>query len=867
VPKSCMTVADLLVTVRRWRSAAVAVVPNATWSPHRLREVDVEPYALRCAEAARAAVECAAPPGADGLFSVCLVSKRPHIAGHEALTFVAARLLAFGCQRLGVHAVPPSRQVPSALYPDAERYFAGIHDGDANWRRIDTAFDRPSFARIFGRRYDRSLVCPAGALQDGGLSMADITRIWEEGRSPLPFPLMVDRYGAEPAAMLRPDGGDFDWFRSALPVGIHRIASGLVAFALRHPAVRGGYPTIVLNGHYPGLVELFAAGCFVLDAGFPAAGPPISEVRTWVVGDDNRPQLCRPGTVRRDAADGVLPLDSAAPVDSRRNVLHCSDGLVSGLIELRRILPGRTERDALPAALDDRGLTTKEIDQIVLRDPMVRIAGTERRLTAVTRGMGTAECVSTIIRLVPPVFGPSNGHSSGLGIDIVERSFAGWTRRGVDSFNLANEPPARPANGATACLAELPASTEAVGAGLLAEGRVALVVPAGGTGGRFGGYHLPEDDPRRHKALREVLQLRGGPLSPLDIRLANARHWRQATGGRLPIAIMASPTSWAALAGWVARRRETGATDIDLFRQWGGYRFDAAASSPQGRWIDAILRDDDGVPSLKPPGNLGTFTCLALAGIMQRWLAGGVRYVVFANADDVGFRLDPRVLGMLHGVAADAIVLGVPPRYRARSRRDGREISVIADAGGHYLTTDGLAGHGVCRVADEVLVTGSGEQLALTELRADRGGHLCDVEVDGHWRVGVAEHRPPAGDALLNANQFYWRLDSLARALGVEDGSDPLASVRRVVAEQPMHAERKLVRVGGRQADAVQLVQYAHTLLRGCTAVPLVSGSALGGSRRGAFLPIKDESDAVLAQVLLETLDRCGDELAFPPDG
>ncbi len=504
------------------------------------------------------------------------------------------------------------------------------------------------------------------------------------------------------------------------------------------------------------------------------------------MGHDNRPERCEPGTIRRDAADGTFPLDPGPPVDSRHNVVHCSDGLLAGERESRALLgPG-------PSALTDRlhaeGLTTEEIETIVLCDPLV----VEQPLTDATRGASLDETVRTITRFFPPVFGAANGFASGLSLTTFVREVNALTETGGDPAAYSyRDPEVR----ATTAIAP-PPEHEQAGITAIADGTVGFVIPAGGTGGRFGGYDLPETHPDRQKALVKVFHAGGKPVCALDIRMANARHWRATTGGRLPVAVMASPTSHAALAAW------TEENDAELYDQHGVYRL-----RPNGfeRWFDGVVREPDGTPSLKPPGHLGTLTCLALSGILDAWATDGIEYLAIANGDDVGFRLDPRIVGMLAADDdLDAVAAGAPW---------GAE---------------------------------------------DEGGAICEVRTGDGWRVGIAESARPdrfATPPLFSTNQFVVRVAAVRRVLGLPS-ADTVAAVREFVDRQPFYAERK--RVG--DTDALQLQQRINAVFMHLRMAAVVLSRDEPLTTRGSYAGLKRPDDVPFGQWLL---DKRADDLLF----
>jgi hypothetical protein len=542
-----------------------------------------------------------------------------------------------------------------------------------------------------------------------------------------------------------------------------------VAFALRHGRLGGGRPVIVLNGYVPGLAALFGAGTAIVEVDL--AGLSVADLRQRVVGHDNRPERCEPGTIRRDAADGLFPLDPGPPVDSRHNVVHCSDGLLAGELETRALLG--SGQGALTERLLAEGLTREEIETIVLRDPVV---GAEA-LTDATRGASLDDCVRTITHYFPPVFGAANGFASGLSLATFVREFRSPAGNPPEEIRaITTSPP--------------PPEHEAAGLAAIAGGAVAFVVPAGGTGGRFGGYGLPENHPDRQKALVRAFQVNGKAVCGLDIRLANARHWRAVTGARLPVAVMASPTNHEAITTWADD------PDLVVYRQYGVYRL---LNTGRERWFDEVLREPDGTPSLKPPGNLGALTGLALSGILDTWAAEGIEYLALANGDDVGFRLDPRIVGVLAAdPELDVVVSGVP--------------------------------------------CGPG---------ANQGGAIGEVR----GRVGIVETSAPVEDSLLyNTNQFVVRVAALRHALGLP-ADDPVAAIRHFVDKEPFHVEHK--RIGA--VDALQLQQRlpaAFTRLR-------MAAVRLTGETRGSYAALKRPADVAAGQLLLDTMSAAGNDLAL----
>jgi hypothetical protein len=745
-----------------------------------------------------------------------MVTKGPHLLDPVARTCIVARLRAFGVTVLDVRrADGRGEDLARALYPRAFRYFDHGPTVPVLWERMARRFDNDVFTTIFGHPYKQAIVRPgARVLADNGLDQAELTRIWERGRQPITRE-DLRRYGPESADLVLGGAESYAWFRGDRPIGIHRIASGLTAFALRDDRLYGGEPVIVVNGHVPGLADLFTPETWIFDLGL-TEDLSIGDVREFMVGDDSQPSRCRLGTLRRDGFERTLGgVDPALAVTSRHNLIHCSDGLLAGRMETRSLRPQRAGPDQLATELLAAGLTEDELDMIVAEDPRVRHDEPNGHLTDVTKGLGLAETVEEILRYVPPVLGASNGHADGVTRALLDHVFSG----------AAMAPPA--VSPPESWLVTPDHDDRAVGLTVVAGGQVAILSPAGGTGGRFGGYDLPENDTRRQKALAPVLDLGGRAVSALDIRLANVRYWDRSALHRMPVAVMGSATGTEALNGWRRRLDEPYRTSMCLFQQHGVYRVDRdlLAESSSRPWVDAIVRDRRGVPSRKPHGSMGLFSALVISGQFDRWAASGVKYLVMANADDVLFRLDPATIGHLErNTAVDAVVHAVPWAYSAGEG----DATVRGDAEG--WTSDR---HG------RMLATAVPEHAR----RYDRGGAL---RIRDH-RLSVAEGAWVPG-AMYSTNRIYVRVETIRRLLG-GDGSDRVARIGRLLAELPVHAEDKMVLVDGVARPVRQLGQPLNGLLYLLDRCDVRLGSRLTGD---GYAALKVPEDVRFAQLGLE---------------
>ena len=865
--------ADVEAAILRWRADPEFHVQAAGVPAASMDDADVPAYATDCAtRAALASFRPVTDGPAVATARFCLVTKRPHADSTATVLAIVGRALALGIHIHEIRQLGRFKGIGAKLYPAAYRYFCELPRDEATWTALANVFDRPAFQDIFGQSYSTSLVRSGHqAMVEFSLSSAELTALWEEGRQDIARENLACRYGRTAAEHLLGQQDSYPWFRGVAPFGIHRISPGLMAFAFRHERVDNGKPTIILNGHFPGLSELFSEQSVVIQAGITQTGPQIAHVRRWLVGDDNRPAACQPGSIRRDAQDGRFPSDSPVSPDSRMNVLHCSDGLLAGMIETRALFQQTGWEGELAEQLRASGLTDAELTELVAADPLVHVAGNYRRLTELTAGQGLSDCLQTITRFVPPVFGRTNGYASGMPLSYLSEGLTAaagsqpeqtqWPKAARRSLSMA---PARPQS--------LTEKDDQLGRELMGAGQLGVVIPSGGTGGRFGGYDRGESDLGRQKTLVPVFRLSGQARCALDVRVANTAHWQTETGGAIPVAVMGSPTNSGLLRSWNSERASLSGVQVITYQQHGTYRI----TSPDGphpagqahpRWQDAIVRNHDGTPALKPPGNLGTLTCLALSGILERWDGAGIQFLAIANGDDVGFRLDPRILGYLYRhPAVDAVITAVPWGIRGQTLASGRRVSVRADASGWCLASTGEVGSLQRAGASTIEVRLGSHVSELVSPVLDGSGWLCEVATDRGWRLGVSEranwrHLPERD--LLSTNQIYLRVAALRSLMGLGDYTDVPSAVARFVTQQPFLAERKTVQTDAGSFAAVQASQAMSSIFQQLSVVPLRISRAVSPGQYGGYAPLKVPSDVAFAQLFLDCSASSGDQLRF----
>jgi len=585
-----------------------------------------------------------------------------------------------------------------------------------------------------------------------------------------------------------------------------------MAFALRHNDVYAGAPTIVINGQFTLLSRLFSdelRGTLVVELALPASRS-VTDFRRLLVGHSDVPQGCLPGSIRRDALDGYITTDSATKPTPWANMVHASDGYLSGTIETRRLVPhappSRLERE-----LRARGYTNFEIDELILADPVTKTRHGAGRLTGHTKGAPYDLCLAEILRLMPSQRSLGNqDEETEMLRGLLGLVCAPAPDELVEAAHpLAGRMPAK----AVPRRSDIATKVQATGAGAVARGAVGVTAPLAGSGGRFGGYEAPEGSPTRMKPLLPLFEIAGRRVSALDVRAAHLRALQAEYGVTVPLFLSSSRHSEAPVAEWADFNSDL---TVDIARVPELFRIrarEAGTGGYESTWeaVSALIRDDDGNPQTKPAGSLGMLLALARSGVLRRWITNGIEYVVTGNADDVGLRIDPAVLGLFETQPdLDAVVLALRPEG---FRHKGGAIMDRPKGNG-----------GITRYVEE------NAELATTS------------------------------EILLNSNQMYFRATSLERAIG--EIGHPSFGVRL-----PRYLENKAVRLSNGSVSAWHTYRPYCDVLRLLDRVEAIEIAVLPErDQRNSYSPLKTEEDVLRAQATLDSLATLGDRLPPPPN-
>lgn len=161
----------------------------------------------------------------------------------------------------------------------------------------------------------------------------------------------------------------------------------------------------------------------------------------------------------------------------------------------------------------------------------------------------------------------------------------------------------------------------ALGLEAVRRGEVAQVILAGGMATRFGGVV---------KAILEAVDGR----SFLEVKLRQTRELERALGASMPVALMTSFATDAAIREHLAER-ELG--EPLVFHQFVSLRLERDGS---------LFLGSDGRPSLYAPGHGDLFRAIRSSGVLRLLRERGARMVTVSNVDNLGARVDPAVVGM-----------------------------------------------------------------------------------------------------------------------------------------------------------------------------------------------------------------------------
>lgn len=261
-----------------------------------------------------------------------------------------------------------------------------------------------------------------------------------------------------------------------------------------------------------------------------------------------------------------------------------------------------------------------------------------------------------------------------LDLDLLDRLIETLVHDGEAPVDVAGVRPVEPA----------PAPTpEAVAAGerLLREGRLAVVIVAGGQGTRLGFDGPKGCYPIGPVTDRSLFQIHCERVAALGTRYGTVP----------PLYVMTSDDNHAATEEFLSAHGNFGLEHLRLFTQGTMPAVDAATG--------AVLLAERGRVALSPDGHGGTLRALRRAGHLEEMAARGIDTVFYLQVDNPLVRIgDPGFVGAHHLAGADVsskVVRKRDPREKVGvvAERDGRqcmiEYSDLPDALAEQRLEDG----------------------------------------------------------------------------------------------------------------------------------------------------------------------------------
>jgi len=407
------------------------------------------------------------------------------------------------------------------------------------------------------------------------------------------------------------------------------------------------------------------------------------------------------------------------------------------------------------------------------------------------------------------------------------------------------------------------------GLSILGDGKVAVIVPAAGTGRRFGGYQLPEDHPDRQKVLTEVLEIGGQSRCALEVRAAHLKWWLE-KGVNVPMLVMGSHRNSATIKKKLVDKHQYGLAQgqVTIYTQHGIFRLNPTGddlrydmetitriqrsyeqTSPGMDWyayrdreIDEMLaangtpgdffRKNDGRVSLAPAGHQEAITLLVLNRQLLTLARKGISHIVMANGDDTGFVLDPAKLGYFDNRPEGMMAVFVRRDITYTLSLNGNNYQIIVRHR-DVISSDLPIEYSV-RVHEEgtLEITKEGEaaHYEILSTNIESGGYLMEYADDeGGFRSVIVEHPqiPSTIDLVrlpyFHTAQLYFKVSALLELFGLTDLDEYermsqealLARVRRTLEASPPYLEVKDladVSVDGSEPQIRKTVQVSRTV-------------------------------------------------------
>ncbi|MBF0122515.1 MAG: radical SAM protein [Candidatus Omnitrophica bacterium] len=656
--------------------------------------------------------------GSDGKFNLPLIGA------------ILDRIESFGCDVAGLRVLGGAyyQKHPDKLqefYSDAYKgYQNGIRD-PKTIRRIREIYDTPDFERTFKAPFSQTPIIPAIELVTKyGLTDEDVDQLWAPSRFSISIPDFERRYGikvrivegkeavsvengeiAVPREMIIVESGvqKINWYEKKLPYGVNKVAISTSVFPVVHPRVNNGQPVIIVNGYVPGLFRAFDSPeekrtIALLVRPKAGSGVSLKALREDLVGDENMPDRNSVGTLRRDAVEGILPVPEVQRPGLRgvTNLVHLSAGPLEALKEKVLVFEQPYTSTVFGQKLLESGYSAGQI-KYLFSNPRVRSLKDgvlkEETLFGLTNKKTNEEALETIKKYFPPYRTEDPSATPSVSFDQHQKIIDAQPSLMANRLKAAQvRSPSESLTHIDQLKKEENRVNDRVGEELIKAGEIAVIIGAGGEGGRLVGYEV--DDPTlRDKvhstSLRLTIQGKDVEANLAEIRVAHIKGICQGDDQQrgIPVLVMGNDKNVSHIEQLWKKNGFYGlpSGDVSFYSQNGIYRFNPSKKDilvsgkvikelekvhnqkieygliPQGtrfdpeKAVDEIMarngsvgdpfRTDDGVISTKPVGHLEMLIQPFLNGRLAYLAERGCKVLVIPNGDDMGFRIDQRRLG------------------------------------------------------------------------------------------------------------------------------------------------------------------------------------------------------------------------------
>lgn len=280
-----------------------------------------------------------------------------------------------------------------SLYKEAYEGYCRVSFSNEFYLNIKKIYDTNLFKFLFDECYDQKMVVSANTLIEAeGVSEEVIAEIWDQNRRNVNINDFVEKYAIDSFEQIDNDlqlckgnrkvilnnlkihDNQITTFHSGECYGINKPIRSHSTLAVRDKRIRNGKPTIIVNGHVQGLIDIFTKPDSNLIISMIISGEQNSSswniMRQCFSGDNSNPDKCLPGSIRKNAwENNLLKRSMNITINGLRNVVHLSNGPLEALSEINGFFDIPIDKIPFGKLLIDKGY---DLDQIksMLNNPL-----------------------------------------------------------------------------------------------------------------------------------------------------------------------------------------------------------------------------------------------------------------------------------------------------------------------------------------------------------------------------------------------------------------------------------------------------------------------------------------------------------------